>query len=194
MKNLKETPIFKSGVWIKEQHGKLTIGSLDENDEKVMVIPDNLRSNILEFESDMIEALYGEDTIAFNPDEIDIEKLLEDIRKKFPRNDLRISFSDPKDNFFKGDYDEIFNLLEKLILSSLSVSSKKDGVPKVYINASVVQDHLCIIYRDSMAVSDPLKLKEEIDFIKTGLKGEISHKKTEGGKSYYDIMIPSMEK
>jgi hypothetical protein len=191
MKKIKKDTLFKRGIWIKEQQGSLTIGSLDNNEESVMIIPDKLSSKIFEFENDMIEALYGEKKVPFNPAVIDIEKLLANIGKKFKENDLRISFSGTKDNVFKGDYNEIFNLIEKFVLSSLSDTSKKEKVPLIHINASVLQDHLCIIYRDSGSISDPSLLRDEIDFIKTVLKGEISYKATSGEKSYYDIMIPS---
>jgi len=193
MKKVKKDTFFKTGIWIKEQQGCLTIGSLDSNDKGIMVIPDKLRSKIFEFENEMIEALYGENKALFNPSIINIEKLFANIGKKFNQNNLRISFSGTKDNVFRGDYDEIFHLIEKFILSSLTDDSKQGKEPLIYINASVLQDHLCIIYRDSGSISDPLKLKKEIDFIKSVLKGEISYKLTDGNKSYYDIIIPSKQ-
>ncbi|MBU2453325.1 MAG: hypothetical protein KJ668_08430, partial [Proteobacteria bacterium] len=104
MKKVSQDPLFKKGVWIKEQQGNLTIGSLDKNDETVMVIPDHLSLKILEFENDMIEALYGEDKVLFNPAVIDMEKLLKNIGKLFKENNLRISFSGTKECVFKADY------------------------------------------------------------------------------------------
>lgn len=191
MEKVRKDPLFKKGVWIKEQQGILTIGSLDENDKTVMVIPDDLSAKIQAFEDDMIEALYGEDKVSFDSAVINVDKLLINIKKRFKGNDLRISFSETKDTVFKGDYTQIFNLIEKFVLSSLSGPFKDEKVPLIYINASIISGHLCIIYRDSGSISTPLKLKNEIDFIKTGLKGEISYKSTPGDKSYYDIMIPS---
>jgi len=192
MGRIKKDPIFKKGVWIKEQQGELTIGSLDKNDDTVTIIPDKLSATIFDFENDMMEALYGENKVTFNPVILDVEKLLNNIKKQFKRINLRISFSGTKDNIFKGDYDEIYKVLTKFVLSSISDSSQKEqNFPIVYINASVLQDHLCIIYRDSGSLSHPSKLKKEVQFIKTVLKGEISYKATSGTKTYYDIMIPS---
>lgn len=190
MNKAKNNTLLKKGIWIREQQGGLTIGSLDQDDESVMVIPDKLCQKILEFENDMIEALYGEKKIVFNPVAINIEKLLKNIGKQFKGNDLRISFSETYGNVFKGDYNEIYNLIEKLVLSSLS-DVPGESNPLIYINASVLQDHLCIIYRDSESISRPLKLKKEIHFIKTVLKGELTYNETSSNKSYYDIMIPS---
>lgn len=193
MKKVKKETLFKTGIWIKEQQGYLTIGSLDANDESVMIIPDKLGSKIFEFENEMIEALYGENKTFFNPEIINIEKLFANIGKKFKQNNLRISFSGTKDNIFRGDYNEIFHLIEKFILSSLTDDPKQEKEPLIYINASVLQDHLCIIYRDSDSISDPSKLKKEIKFIQSVLNGEISYKLTDGNKSYYDIIIPSKQ-
>jgi len=192
MKNIKKDTVFKTGIWIKEQQGQLTIGSLDEKDETVMIIPDDLCLKIFEFENDMMDALYGEEKIPFNRAILDVEKLFENIGKKFKRNNLRISFSGTKENVFKGEYDEIYHLIETFIQSSITDEViTQENEPVIYINASVLQDHLCIIYRDSASISVPSKLKNEIGFIKSILNGEVSHKVTSGNKSYYDIIIPS---
>jgi len=191
MEKIKNNALLKKGIWIKEQQGNLTIGSLDETDKSVVVIPDELSSKLLAFENDMMDALYGEDRLVFDPSAIDIEKLLAKIGKQFQKNDLRISFSGEKESSFKGDYNEIYRLIEKFVLSSLSGASQTSTPPLIYINASILQDHLCIIYRDSGSITDPALLKNEISFIKTVLKGEIDYKITSGNKSYFDIMIPS---
>ncbi len=191
MEKTKNDALLKKGIWIKEQQGSLTIGSLDETDKSVVVIPDELGSKLLEFENDMIEALYGEERQLFDPSAIDIEKLLKKIGKQFQKNDLRISFSGEKSSSFKGDYNQIYRLIEKFVLCSLSGASQASNPPLIYINASLLQGHLCIIYRDSGSITDPSLLKAEISFIKTVLKGEIDFKITSGNKSYFDIMIPS---
>lgn len=67
------TALLKKGVWIKEQQGSLTIGSLDETGKNVMVIPDALSSQLFAFEDDMIEALYGENRQVFDPFEMDMD-------------------------------------------------------------------------------------------------------------------------
>lgn len=193
MKKIKIDTVLKTGIWIKEQQGQLTIGSLDKNDPEVMVISDQLSLKLFEFEKDMMEAMYGEDRVTFNPSILNIEKLLSNLKKQFSKYELRISFSRATENFFKGKYNEIYSLIEKFIQSSLSQDTEMDKPPLIYINASVLQDHLCIIYRDSLSISDPVKLKKEFDFIKSTLKGEINYKATPGNASYYDIIIPSKQ-
>jgi len=66
MEKIKNNALLKKGIWIKEQQGNLTIGSLDETDKSVVVIPDELSSKLLAFENDMIDALYGEDRLVFD--------------------------------------------------------------------------------------------------------------------------------
>lgn len=66
MEKIKNNALLKNGIWIKEQQGNLTIGSLDETDKRVVVIPDELGSTLLAVENDMIEALYGEDRLLFD--------------------------------------------------------------------------------------------------------------------------------
>jgi len=193
MKHIKKNSVLKTGIWIKEQQGQLTIGSLDKNDPEVMVVSDQLSLKLFEFEKDMMEAIYGEDRVTFNPSILNIEKLLSNLKTQFSKYELRISFSGAKENFFKGQYNEIYSLIEKFVQSSLSHDTELEKPPLIYINASVLQDHLCIIYRDSLSISNPVKLKKEFDFIKSTLNGEISHKATPGNASYYDIIIPSKQ-
>ena len=188
MDKSEKDPIFKKGIWIKEQQGVLTIGSLDEKDKETMVIPDELSSKMFAFEEDVLDALYGDNSQTFNPEIIDMENLLSKIKDRFLDKEIRIAFSNPQKEKFKGDHDEIFTLMEKLVLSSSPL--EKDEKNLIYINASILQDHLCIIYRDSSSISDPAKLKKEFQYIRNTLKGEISYKKNES-RSYYDIMIPS---
>ncbi|OFZ67920.1 MAG: hypothetical protein A2328_11970 [Bdellovibrionales bacterium RIFOXYB2_FULL_36_6] len=189
MKKIKKNTVLKTGIWIKEQQGQLTIGSLDKDSPEIMIVPDQLSSKIFEFEKDMMDALYGDSRIKFNPSALNIEKLLSNLKKQFKEYDIRISFSGTPKNIFHGDYNEIYGLIEKFVQSSLNPISGPP--PVIYINISVLQDHLCIIYRDSLSVSDPANLATEFNFIKSTLNGEINHKTTPGNTSYYDIIIPS---
>lgn len=142
----------------------------------------------------MIDALYGENRQEFEPDRIDMEKLLARIEKQFAGSRLRVSFSAPPGTIFKSDYDIIFTLLEKLVESSLKTDNSGNSLdPLIYINASILDNHLCIIYRDSEMVSDPSAVKGVMDQVKTRLGGEVDYKSTPGEKSYYDIMIPGFE-
>ena len=139
----------------------------------------------------MKDALYGDSRIKFNPSVLNIEKLLSKLKKQFKEYDIRISFSETAKNTFYGNYEDLYGLFEKLVQSSLKPISEMDAAPIIYINISVLQEHLCIIYRDSLAISDPANLINEFNFIKSTLNGEINHKATPGNPSYYDIIIPS---
>ncbi len=180
--------LLKRGIWIKEQQGTLTMGSLDDGNKDIMVVPDSLSAKIFEFEEDMIEALYGESRVPFKPGPIDIEELLSNIERRFSKYNLKTSFSNPNGEEFKGDYDKVFKLLKRLVQSSITDNGSG---PVIYINASMLQSHLCIIYRDSDSISDPAGLGDEFQAAIDALKGEASYKKTSKDKNYYDIMIPS---
>jgi hypothetical protein len=183
----KETEIFKNGIWIKELQGVLTVGSLDKKNTDIMIIPDELSAKLQNFESDMIEALYGETREPFQPDILDIEHLFKQLEKRFKDARLHLSFDKSDDNPFICDFDPVFSLFEKLILNSLSGNSK----PLIYINASLVQDHLCIIYRDSESVSNPSDLNPDFFLIKNRLGADVEFNKADNQGGYYDITIPS---
>lgn len=191
MKNNNSGSLLKRGIWIKEQQGFLTMGSLNESENEEVIIPDGLSALIAEFEESMIDALYGEDKKVFNPEIVDIERLLSKIKNRFKHNKLSVYLDGATEKPFKGSFDDLYHVMEKFVMSSLSDKSREDG-PLIYIRASVIQDHLCIVYRDSGSVSTPSKLEAEIKFIKDNLKGEISYTEKSEDKSYYDIVIPSM--
>jgi len=193
MKKAANNSFFKTGIWIKEQQGNLTIGSLDENDKNIKVIPDGLSKTLQEFEKDMIDALYGESSIPYIPGSIDVKKLFSKIETAFHDKRIRLSVSGTENNIFKGEFDKIFTLLERFVLSSLDETSNASDPPTIYINASLLEKHLCIIYRDSHSACHPSKLKKEIQYITKKLNGEVSYKSTGGEKSYFDIMIPSKD-
>nr|WP_320193798.1 hypothetical protein [uncultured Desulfobacter sp.] len=183
----KETEIFKKGIWIKELQGILTVGSLDKKNKDIMIIPDELSAKLQNFESDMIDALYGESRKPFQADILDIEHLFKQLEKRFKDERLHLSFDKSDENPFICDFDPVFALFEKLILSSIAGNSK----PLIYINASLVQDHLCIIYRDSKSVSSPSDLGPDFFLIKNRLGASVEFNKADQQGGYYDITIPS---
>ncbi len=193
MKKTEQHSFFKRGIWIKEQQGALTMGTLGDDAETV-VIPNALGSKIFEFENDMIDAIYGEEKIAFNPSVVDFHRMMDNLKKEFNHINLRISLTDDQRHGFKGSYDEIHRVLEHFILSALPQNPDDVSRQMVYINASLLEDHLCLILRDALSLSSPEQLKEEIRFIKNELNGEISYKSTGSQKTYYDIVIPSQSK
>ncbi len=188
--NGKQTVLSK-GIWIREQQGQLIIGSMDETDPAIMVVPDELKARLIAMESDMVDALFGKDRMPFQPGVLNLSQLLADLEKNHADHNLRVSFSQTRGCVFKADYADIYGLLEKLVRSSLVSATDTREPPLLYIHASLLPDHLCIIYRDSPSVSNPDSLQKEFEWIRSTLKGEISYKQTSGNRSYYDIIIPS---
>jgi len=187
MGSKKETEIFKKGIWIKKEQGVLTVGSLDEENTDVMVLSDELSAKLQAFESDMIEALYGEARETFQPGILDIEHLFKQLERRFGDVRLNLSFDKSDENPFVCNFDPVFSLFEELILSSISGNSN----PGIYINASLVQDHLCIIYRDSESVSNPSDLGPDFFLVKNRLGADVEFNKADKQGGYYDITIPS---
>lgn len=185
----KEKKLFKKGIWIKEQQGILTMGSLDRNSKDIMVIPDELSSKLLKIEFDMVEALYGENKKAFQPETFNIEILFDKLKDQFKEVDLKISFKNPDNVLLKSDFNSVFSLFKKLIISS----TLHDRSPSVYIKASILDNDLCIIYQDSESYSDPSDLGSDFFLTKSKLNGSVQFQKTETGQTYYDIMIPLNE-
>lgn len=193
MKEFQKNILFKKGIWIKDQNGSLTIGSLDKTDTSVKIIPDNLRRTLVEFETDMIEALYGEHSKPFIPEVIDLNNLLKNLKEQYQTLNIKVALAGTQNNIFKGDYEKIYAIVENLIQSSIAGLSKDDELPLIYVNVSLVDNHLCLIYRDSASACHPSKIEPEIEYIQTILNGEVRFKDIGGDKSYFDIMIPSKE-
>jgi len=183
----KDAEIFKKGIWIKEQQGVLTVGSLDKKNTEAMVVSKELSARLHTFESDMIETLYGESREAFQPGILDIKHLFGQLEKRFKDIRLHTAFDKSDESPFICSFDQIFSLCEKLILSSISGNSN----PAIYLNASLIQGHLCMIYRDSESVSTPSDLGPEFFLIKNRLGGSMQYKKADKEGTYYDITIPS---
>lgn len=182
-----EKPLFQKGIWIKEQQGLLTMGSLDRGNKDVMVVSDALQSKLQTFESEMLDALYGESTTPFIPGVLELDTVFKKLKKEFNKAQLEISFENSDKKPFKCQFDPVYTLIRNLVLSS--TSGKKP--PVVIIKATIVQDHLCIIYRDSESLSDPSNLAPEFYLAKSRLGGTVQFKKNEEQPAYYDIMIPA---
>ena len=181
--------LFKKGIWIKEQQGVLTMGSLDRLNKDVMVVSDDLKDTLHAFESDMVDALYGEGRQPFSPGILDMDILFDKLKKAFQNVQLDLSFENSDSKPFKCPFDPVYALIEHLVISSTSGGKS----PNVQINATVVEGHLCIVYRDSESVSDPSNLTPEFYLAKSKVQGNVQFKKTRENRSYYDITIPSGE-
>jgi hypothetical protein len=181
-----ENPVFKKGIWIREQQGQLTMGSLDKNDNSVMVLSDELAAKLHTVESDMMDALFGDNRTPFRPGVLDMDAVFAKLKKTFKTIELKLSFADPHQRQLLCAFDPVFTLMENLVASSLSTSLS----PVININASVLENHLYIIYRDFDSVSKPSDLAPEFYQAKNRLNANIQFKKTENNRTYYDIMIP----
>lgn len=181
--------LLKKGIWIQEQQGVLTMGSLDPEDIKVVELSPELTATIAQFEQDMTDALYGDRAIAFEPGKTGVKKLLERVIKSFDTTGVQISISCPDYAVISGEYDGLFNLFSGIVGNSLQHELIGVDRPAIHISVSVVADTLCMIYRDSGTGSGANRLKKEISYIKETLKGEVSQKSTPGKGTYFDIVI-----
>jgi len=191
MAEKKTKKLLENGVWIQRQHGVLTMGSLEKTDDAVVELSSELSEAIDDFEEDMMAAMYGDNVVPFKPDEIRVNEMLLNVVNQFELTGVRVSVScSPEDAVVKGDYDQLLDLMSGFVQNSLESGLKTAETPVLYINASVLEDNLCIIYWDSCRVERKNSLKKEFDCIENSLQGEISEKTTAGRASYFDIVIP----
>ena len=189
MKQNSKKSLLKKGLWIQEQQGVLTMGSLDPEDVRIVELSPELTATISEFEQDMTEALYGDKAIVFEPGKTGVKKLLERVIKSFDKTDVEISISCPDSAVISGDYDGLFWLFSGFVANSLNHELIGVKNPAIHISVSVVANTLCIIYRDSGTGSGANRLKKELRYIRETLKGEVSQKSTPGKGTYFDILI-----
>jgi hypothetical protein len=180
---MSEKKILKNGIWIKEQNGILTMGLLDDDFE--VEIGEKTSLQLFALELELQEALFGDNITKFNPEVVNFEKLVQSVRRelKLTDNDIYAHFSGP--TTLKADFKLIFDVFKSLIQKSL----KSDNKEKIYINASVADKSLCIVYRDEFLCKKGETIEDEKNLIENELKGKI--KINDSVKNpYIDITIP----
>ncbi len=188
---MKKKDLLKNGLWIQKQHGVLTMGSLDETDAVAVELSPELSQAITGFEQDMIEAMYGENAVVFNPARIALKNLFLNVVNEFDLDGVHVSVTCTPDNaVVEAEYDRLFDLLAGFVQYSLDSGIKSENAPAIYLNASLIDDNLCVIYRDSRRALRKDALKKEFDCITNVLHGEVSEKTTPGRGSYIDMVIP----
>ena len=130
----KEKPLFQKGIWIKEQQGVLTMGSLDRQDKDVMVVSEALRDRLHAFESDMVDALYGDNRQPFAPGVLDMNILFDKLKNAFTGVQLELSFENSDGKPFPCAFDPVYTMLEHLVASSTASGQS----PIVHIHATIV--------------------------------------------------------
>lgn len=180
----KNKSALKNGVWIKEQNGILTMGVLGEKDSS-FEMSEKLSNEIMAMEDDIEEALYGAGAVRFNPKNINLHKLFDNIAEDLdiPRESINLHLSGSYS--VKGDYEKMYTVLKELLSNSFDTAEKS----VVYISASVVDNKLCFIYRDNGRCSETENIKEAEKIITKDLNGSLKLMDS-GQKSYLDIMIP----
>ena len=184
-----EKSLLKRGLWIQDQQGVLTMGSLDPEDTRVVELSPELAATISQFEQDMTDALYGDHAKPFTPGRVEVKTLLERVIKGVDTTGVKVSISCPDSAVVHGDYDGLFDLFSGFVKNSLGHELPGVASPAIYISVSVVADTLCMVYRDSGTGSGENRLDKEIRYIKEVLKGDVCRKSTSGRGSYYDIVI-----
>ncbi|MDY0360356.1 MAG: hypothetical protein RBR08_02770 [Desulforegulaceae bacterium] len=179
-----EKRILKNGIWIKEQNGLLTMGLLDKKDFQVE-IGEKTSLQLFALELEMQEALFGGNAVKFNPENVNFERLVRSLIRdlKLGENEISAHFSGL--TIIKADYDLIYNAFK--LLFEASVRGKKEN--KIYINASVVDKSLCVVYRDEVLCKKEDGLEEAKKIVEKDLNGKI--KINDSLKNpFMDITIP----
>lgn len=185
--------LIEKGIWIKEQNGVITMGTLQLKNEEQVVLPRKLADTILALESEMIEALYGKAAAPFHPDKIDIKLLLDKVIQRFNAEDLRITAHCTDDSIFSGNWNELFDVISSLVRHSIEFELKDVSHKSIHMNASVVDGNFCFIYRDSGKMKFMNKLQETFEYIQNVLNGDLKIISGSGKSSYLDILIPGVE-
>lgn len=176
--------ILKNGIWIKEQNGMLTMGLLDKDDFQVE-IGEKTSLQLFALELEMQEALFGGSAVRFNPENVNFERLVKNLIKELELKEDEISGHFSGSTIIKADYDLVFKAFELLVKKS--AAGRKEG--KIYINASVVDNSLCVVYRDEVLCKKTASIEDARKIIEKELKGKI--KINDSVKNpYMDITIP----
>lgn len=188
----KKTPLIQKGIWIKEQNGVLTMGTLDQENGEAVKLPEKLTETIFAIEDEMMEALYGKEAVVFDPSFVDVQQLFYKVTKRFAYQykDVGIYTDCPENSRFEGDWDQLFDLLCAFVRHSIEYELKDVARKSIQMNASVVAGNFCLIYRDSGGMQHADRLQPQFDRIENDLKGEVSIKPGSGKGSYLDISIP----
>ena len=190
MSDNERQPLIEKGIWIQEQNGVLTMGTLAQESSEKVVLPDKLADTIFALEDEMMDALYGKSAVAFDPHTIDVKLLLEKLAHSFGEKDVTIVSHCPYGCSFEGKWDELFDLFSEFIHHSIEYELKDVAHKSIHIYASVVDGNLCLVYRDSGDSVYEDRLKRCFDYIRNTLQGEVSIKSGSEGGGYLDIMIP----
>ena len=194
MPEKKGSPLIEKGIWIQEQNGVLTMGTLDRENGEEVVLPEKLSETIFALEDEMMEALYGESAVSFDPETIDIQLLFDKLVHGFTAEDIRISAHCPDESRFSGNWNELYDLMCAFVRHSIAYESPQVSPKTIHMNASVVDGNFCLIYRDSGDMQHTDELREQFDYIRNALKGDVSIKSGSGKGSYIDILIPGKKK
>ncbi len=184
------SPLIEKGIWIQEKNGVLTMGTLDRDNGEEVVLPEKLSETIFALEDEMMDALYGESAVPFDPEFIDVKLLFEKLIKVFETKDVKINCHCPDGSRFSGNWNELYDLMCAFIHHSFAYELKNVSLKSIHINASVVDGNFCLIYRDSGDMQHTDELREQFDYIRNNLNGEVSIKSGSGKGSYLDILIP----
>lgn len=189
MPDKKDDTIFKKGIWIKEDKGLLIMGSLDEQNDISVVLSKNFSKVIFDLENELQEALYGEKSAKFNPKNVNIKNLFEAVADEINNDIIKSTVHCSDNSEIKGDYKGLYRLLSGLVKNSMDYELESVEEPFIYINASVLDNKLHVIYRDHGNCDNLNSLWEEIDYITNKMNGKIKLN-TSGKLPYLDIMIP----
>ncbi|PID78179.1 MAG: hypothetical protein CSB21_01765 [Deltaproteobacteria bacterium] len=190
MSDKKRDDLLNHGIWIKEQNGVLTMGSLDEDDHSAVILNDSLEKTFIAMGNEIAEALWGESSVKFDISKVNVKKMIDRVLSDIKVNKDDVSVYCSEDMLVSVNYDLLYKVFKGLIKNSLDsdYNNKDSGIN---INISFVDKKLCIIYRDSGGCGSSSSIEREIELIKTRLDGDVKINKA-GQRVYLDIMIPEV--
>lgn len=187
----KKDSILKNGIWIKKEEGLIIMGVLDDKKDNPVVLSKQISEFLLKVEADLEESIYAGGSL--KAETIKVKSLFDMIVEKYSKEknliiDAHYDLSH-EIRLVINDFQFFIDLLIGLSSSSgLNAPEKKT----IYINGSVINTTLSMVYRDYEGCRRINMDSKTFGDAVQRLGGEVKLKGS-GEKSYLDIMIPSKE-
>lgn len=185
----KKDSILKNGIWMKKEDGLLIMGVLDDKKDSSVVLSKKISDFLFKVEADLEDSLYGGGSL--KAETIKVKSLFDMIEDKYSSEEnCKIEVHYDLSHEIRLVINDFQFFIDFLI--GLSTSSEIGSFEKkvIYINGSVINGNLSMVYRDSQGCSGINPESEGLNGAVKRLGGEVKLKGS-GEKSYLDIMIPS---
>lgn len=183
--------IIKNGFWIQEKNGVLSMGPIGGDDDSSYVVPPALAEKIHKMEEDMIDAMYGESALKFDPEKgLNIRHLIRNAIYDGNPGEYKVLVNCAEEIFLTGRHKAVETIFRELIRNSITHVLPKSGQGKIKIDISSLVGNLCILYRDGATRLEDSGIQNIVEIIRDQLDGDIISKTTETGKPFIEIIVP----